>query len=337
MTYPHESVAAKLKDLGLAEQLAADFVAVEEILRSVVLSDCSTVEGVGLDLLVAGGKRLRPMLVVLAARACGQDELDVRFYQAAAATELIHMATLIHDDVVDEAATRRGRPTAFSRFGRSAAVLSGDVLLAKAMELLAKAGSIEVIRVISRAVVAMAEGEVREVETRGNFDLTLSAHFDILRLKTAEFMAACCEAGGILSNGSPAQRGALATYGLHVGLAFQIVDDILDYAGDPDVTGKPRGTDLVEGCATLPFILMRERAGLQQRDQMVALFGNPSGDAEAIADLAAQMRSMGVLDEAEGAARDHVAQALTAVRSLPENEARSFMEEVTELVLARKS
>jgi octaprenyl-diphosphate synthase len=337
MTHPHEAVAAKLNDSGLAEQLAGDFTSVEDILRSAVLSDCATVERVGSDLVLAGGKRLRPMLVVLAARACGRHELDMRVYQAAAATELIHMATLIHDDVVDEAATRRGRPTAFSLFGRSAAVLSGDVLLARAMELLAEAGDIEVIRVISRAVVAMAEGEVREVETRGNFELTQSAHFEILRLKTAEFMAACCDAGGILSDASPTQRRALAAYGLHVGLAFQIVDDILDYAGDPGITGKPRGTDLIEGCATLPLILMRERAGLNHRDQMVALFGNPSGDAEAIADLAKQMRSMGVLDEAERAARDHISQALAAVRSLPENEARSFLEEVTELVLARKS
>lgn len=337
MTYPHEAVAAKLKDSGLAEQLAADFIAVEEILRNVVLSDCSTVERVASDLVMAGGKRLRPMLVVLAARACGREELDVRVYQAAAAAELIHMATLIHDDVVDEAATRRGLPTAFSLFGRSAAVLSGDVLLAKAMQLLAQAGSIEVIRVISRAVVAMAEGEVREVETRGNFDLTRSEHFDILRLKTAEFMAACCEAGGILSDANLAQRQALARYGLHVGLAFQIVDDILDYAGDPDVTGKPRCTDLVEGCATLPFILMRERASQHHRDQMATLFGNPSGDAKAIANLAKQMRSQGVLDEAERAARDHIAQAVAAVRSLPESDARGFLEEVTELVLARKS
>lgn len=337
MTHPYAGVAAKLMDSGIGEAIAADGIAVEEILRTVVFSDCQTVERVGTDLVSAGGKRLRPMLVVLSARACGRDELDLPVYQAAAATELIHMATLIHDDVVDEAPTRRGLPTAFSLFGKAASVLSGDVMLAKAMDLLAQTGSIEVIRVISSAVVAMAEGEVREVEARGNFELTKSAHFEILRLKTAEFMAACCETGGILSGASEAERRALADYGLHVGMAFQIIDDVLDYAGNPEVTGKPKGTDLIEGCATLPLILLRERSGAERRERLEKLFGRTTGDSDAVSRVAKEMRSEGVLDEAEGAAREHIAHAIAALHALPENRSRLFLEEVTELILARKS
>ncbi|MER3412960.1 MAG: hypothetical protein C4341_01735 [Armatimonadota bacterium] len=337
MTHPYAGVAAKLMDSRLGERIAADGIAVEEILRTVVLCDCRIVERVGTDLVSAGGKRLRPMLLVLSARACGRDKLDLSVYQAAAATELIHMATLIHDDVVDEAATRRGLPTAFALFGKSASVLSGDVMLAKAMDLLARTGSVEVIRAISGAVVAMAEGEVREIETRGDFDLAKSEHFDILRLKTAEFMAACCETGAILAGASEAERRALATYGLHVGMAFQIIDDVLDYAGNPAATGKPQGTDFIEGCATLPLILLRERSNQDQRENLARLFGGARYECDAISTVVRLMRSAGVLDEAERAARAHVTDAVSALRALPENGARQFLEEVTELILARKS
>lgn len=337
MTHPYAGVAAKLNHSGLGKAIAADGMAIEEILRSVVLSDCTTLQRVASDLVSAGGKRLRPMLVVLAARACGGNDLTLPIYQAAAATEMIHMATLIHDDVVDEAATRRGLPTAFSLFGRAASVLSGDVLLAKAMDLLARTDSVEVIRVISGAVVAMAEGEVREVETRGNFELAEGEHFEILRLKTAEFMAACCETGGILAGANYPQRRALADYGLHVGMAFQIIDDILDYAGNPEATGKPQGTDFVEGCATLPLILLRERTDGERRHALASLFGNVRGRSEAVSLVVQEMRAEGVLEQAERAAKEHVGHAVAALDALPANAARQFLKEVTELILVRKS
>lgn len=336
MTHPYAGVAAKLMGSSLGEAIVADGIAVEEILRNVVLSDCATVERVGTDLVSAGGKRLRPMLVVLSARACGHEKLNSTVYQAAAATELIHMATLIHDDVVDQAATRRGLPTAFSLFGETASVLSGDVMLAKAMELLAHTGEIEVIRVMSSAVVAMAEGEVREVETRGVFCLDESTHLEILRLKTAEFMAACCQTGAILAGGSMEERSALATYGLHLGMAFQIVDDVLDYAGNPEVTGKPQGTDFIEGCATLPLIRLRDRADDDLRNTLESLFGMKASQ-EDLALVVQRIRSEGALKEAERIARQHVSQALASLSSLPSNDARRFLEEITELVLARKS
>ena len=190
----------------------------------------------------AGGKRLRPAFVSLAAAATGLPYDPSRARKLGAGLEMIHMATLIHDDVIDHAAMRRGKPTAAAEVGNTASILSGDVLLARAMSLLAEDGDLDLIRTVSAAVVDMAEGEVREVEVRGDFDLRSEDHFDILQRKTAALVEACCEGGAIIAGAPKPVTEALKAYGHHVGLAFQIADDLLDYRGDPAKTGQtPRG------------------------------------------------------------------------------------------------
>lgn len=336
MTPEYAATTAHLANGQMAQALVQDLNRVEGILDEVLQSECATVESVGRDLFLAGGKRLRPLLLVLSARACGLDVLPHSVIQAAAAAELIHMATLIHDDVVDETPLRRGKPTAYACHGSVSAVLSGDVMLAKAMQLLAETGSIETIRVMSSAVVAMAQGEVREVEIRGDFLLSEDAHLEILRLKTAEFMAACCQVGAILADATSEQQTALANYGRHLGIAFQIVDDLLDYAGRPSDTGKRPGTDLAEGCATLPLILLRDRCDESETAFLRNLFGNPpdNSDMERLLKL---METKDIYPSVEKEAKEQVRLAVAALERLPENDATRLLWEATDLVLSRKS
>ncbi len=336
MTPEYAATTARLAEGQMAQTLVSDLGRVEAVLDEILQSECVTVEAVGRELFLAGGKRLRPLLLTLSARACGLDDLPPAVIQAAAAAELIHMATLIHDDVVDETPLRRGRPTAYASFGSTSAILSGDVMLAKAMELLALTGSIETIRVMSGAVVAMAQGEVREVEVRGDFELSEEMHLEILRLKTAEFMAACCQVGAILAGGAAAQCEALAGYGRHLGIAFQIVDDLLDYAGKATETGKRRGTDLIEGCATLPLILLRDRCDAEESAFVESLFGTEP-DEVSLERLLALMDSKSVFAAAEAAAKEHVRLAIAHLDRLPTNEATQLLREATDLVLSRKS
>lgn len=322
-------------DATLLSQITDEVSLVEEELVHQVRSSVPLVERIGKHTLSAGGKRLRPAFVTLAAKATGLDFDVARTRRLGACIEMIHMATLIHDDVIDNAATRRGRPTAGAEFGNAAAILSGDVLLSKAMVLLAGDGDLEIISSISGAAVDMAQGEVRELDVRGAFDLDEATHIEILRLKTASFIECCCEVGGIVCKASLETRQALRSFGFHVGMAFQVIDDILDYRGDRAKTGKPVATDFREGQATLPLIYLREH--LSEAESTIARhrFGNGATDDE-IRMIADWMDSRGAFAQAEDVARMHVLQASMAIESLPSTPTRALLETVAHHVISRQ-
>lgn len=319
---------------GLLAMLSDEVAHVEEELDRRVGSSVRLAEGVARQTLRAGGKRLRPAFVALAAEATGKTFSRERTRRIGACLEMIHMATLVHDDVIDESPTRRGVPTAATVFGNSAAILSGDVLLAKAMVALAEDGDLEVIRTVSSAVEAMALGEVRELEVRGDFDLSIADHLGVLHLKTAAFIEACLESGAIIAGADPTERAALRAYGTHVGLAFQIVDDLLDYRGDKARTGKPVGTDFRDGQATLPLIYLRPHLSEPEDAITRARFGQTVADDE-IRMIAGWMESRGAFAQAEQAARDAVDSAVAALSVLPRTRTRELMETVAGYVLDR--
>ena len=308
----------------------------EELARRLGNSDVALVKRVGGLTLQAGGKRLRPAFVALAAQATGLPFDPARTRKLGAGLEMIHMATLIHDDVIDHAATRRGKPTAAAEVGNTASILSGDVLLARAMALLAEDGDLDLIRTVSAAVVDMAEGEVREVEVRGDFNLSIEDHFDVLQRKTASFIEACCEGGALVAKASKPVCEALRLYGHHVGLAFQIVDDLLDYRGDREKTGKPIATDFREGQATLPLILLRPKLSAAEAQNVRTKFGGGVSDDE-LRMFADWMHTRGAFDEAEAMAHRHIEQALDALRALPPSPARDLLETVAEYVVRREA
>ncbi len=316
------------------QEIGAEIIRVEEVLHAAMKSQVGLVANVGLHTLAAGGKRLRPALVVLAARACGLEFEPERARKIGVAMEMIHMATLIHDDVIDHAATRRGRPTAATEFGNTASILSGDVLLSKAMAILCRDGDIRIIRTVSEAVVELAEGEVAELATRGNFELTAEEHFRILRLKTASFIEACCQVGGMIAGADEATIAALGVYGHHLGITFQLVDDLLDYTGDHKKTGKPKATDFCEGCATLPLILFNSLASDEDRLFIQDRFGQVS--TEEIDDIVGKMRECGALDQGKLRAESEGKMAVSSLVGLPDSVEKEFLQGVVRFVLDRE-
>ena len=323
-------------DPELLSQITDEVSLVEDELRLQVRSSVDLVEKIGRHTLSAGGKRLRPAFVTLAAKATSREFDSVRTRRLGACIEMIHMATLIHDDVIDNSETRRGRPTASAEYGNAAAILSGDVLLSKAMVVLAEDGDLEIIRSISGAAVDMAQGEVRELDVRGDFNLDEKTHLEVLRLKTASFIECCCEVGGIVAGASPEVCQALRSFGFHVGMAFQIVDDILDYRGDRAKTGKPIATDFREGQATLPLIYLREHLSEAESNIAQRRFGNGVTDDE-IRMIADWMDTRGAFKQSEQAAKTHITQAIMSLEVLPPSPARTLLETVAHHVISRQS
>lgn len=318
------------------EQVGGFVLEVEEELRKQTSSTVALVEQVGELTRSGGGKRLRPALVYLSACATGREFDRSRIVRLGACMEMIHMATLIHDDVIDDAATRRGKPTAFSVYGNTASILGGDVLLAKAMTILAEDGDIEIIRMTSQAVVELAEGEVRELELRGQFALSESDHFDVLRKKTASFIECCCRAGVLAAGGTSEEASALGAFGHHIGMAFQIADDILDYRGDQATTGKPLATDFREAQATLPLIYLIPHLTEEERTFTDRKFGNGVSDDD-LKMIIGWMEQRGSFGRADEAAQAEVSSALGSLDVLGSTPERELLRSVADFVVTRES
>jgi len=208
---------------------------------------------------MSGGKRVRPAVLLMAARLCGYT--GDRAVLNAAVVEFIHTATLVHDDIIDEADTRRGRLAAHSRWGNDVTVLLGDYLYIRSMAMALTQDTLDVIRLLCDVTLRMIEGELYQLTKTGDAAITEEEHFEIIRRKTAYLFSGCAEIGGLLGNCSPEQRVALREYGFNLGIAFQIVDDLLDYTANESALGKPIGGDLREGKVTLPIILLLQAAG----------------------------------------------------------------------------
>ncbi|MCS6777235.1 MAG: polyprenyl synthetase family protein [Chloroherpetonaceae bacterium] len=321
--------------IAFLEYVRPDLEAIEDRLNTELGSDVRSVYDLSRYVLHAGGKRLRPAMVALSARAVNADPDAARIATVGAAVELVHMATLIHDDVVDNTATRRGKPTANAVFGNGVAVLCGDYILARAMRLLAVDGDLRVIRTVSDITIEMSEGEVMEIAATGRSTLSLAEYLEILRKKTATFVEGCCRCGAILGNAEEPIESCLAQYGYHLGMAFQLADDLLDYIGDPHITGKPCGSDLREGRATMPFLLALDRAGRQEREQLIAAFGNPELPDQEFVAVRDILSRYGTFDQTRDTARQHVEKASEALCLLPPSMARDCFSLLTEYVVER--
>jgi octaprenyl-diphosphate synthase len=233
--------------------IAADMAGVDTVIRSRLDSDVALVRQVAEYIVHAGGKRLRPALTLLTAATVGGAAVPGRL-ELAAVIEFIHTATLLHDDVVDESELRRGRETANALFGNAASVLVGDFLYSRAFQMMVDIGSLPIMRVMADATNTIAEGEVLQLINIGDADITEDAYFRVVRYKTAKLFEAACRVGAMLAGASDASAECYAQYGMHLGVAFQLIDDVLDYSGHIDETGKNIGDDLAEGKPTLPLI-----------------------------------------------------------------------------------
>lgn len=267
--------------------LQFELAAVEAALVESSRSDVELISLAARHIVNAGGKRLRPQLTLLSARAFEYE--GPAAVSMAAAMELIHTATLVHDDIVDEADSRRGRATANSFWGNSASVLMGDFLVIKAFTLAAETGDPRLFRLLCDTIGRMCEGEVRQICVRAETELEVETYLKIIEAKTAILMATCCRTGALLGGAALDQTEALALFGTKLGLAFQILDDILDYTGEEKSLGKPVGADLREGKVTLPLIYALQRARAADRKRLTEALQRPAALRAADIQAAAQV------------------------------------------------
>lgn len=315
------------------QQLAAtDMAAVDALIRRRLASDVALVNQVAEYIVGAGGKRLRPMLTVLAARAAGYR--GEAHHQLAAVVEFIHTATLLHDDVVDESELRRGRATANAAFGNAASVLVGDFLYSRAFQLMVELDSMTVQKVLADTTNRIAEGEVLQLLHVRNPDTDEAAYLRVIERKTAVLFAAATRLGGHLAGIGEAGEQALADYGLALGYAFQIADDVLDYAGDAAALGKNLGDDLAEGKATLPLIhaMAHSAPAVQARLKTIVT----EGDASAFGEVLAAIEACGSLEYSREVALRHAGAAIAALEALPDSEARAALAGLAEYAVRRR-
>lgn len=283
---------------------------------------------------MSGGKRVRPAVLLMAARLCGYSGEGAVLN--AAVVEFIHTATLVHDDIIDGADTRRGRLTAHSRWGSDVTVLLGDYLYIRSMALALKQGSLDVARVLCDATQKMIEGELFQLTKSGDTGITEDEHFDIIRLKTAHLFSACAEIGGMLGTTAPEQITALREYGFNLGIAFQIVDDVLDYTADQTALGKPIGGDLREGKVTLPVILLLQRTGADVAALINDVVATGLVTAETWRSIVDLLDSHGALDAAFERASTHARLAQEHLRgAFPPSAEREALISLADYLLSR--
>jgi octaprenyl-diphosphate synthase len=311
-----------------------DLAAIEKALTENLDPYYDLVARTARHILFAGGKRLRPLLAVLSARTCGSDPPEaIRF---STIFEYLHAATLLHDDLVDGASLRRGKPVAHQIFGNETAVLTGDFLLARSLSIAADTGNPRIIQVIAEITELMSQGEIAQLFNRGRVDLTESEYMEVIRRKTATLMQGACQAGALLAGANNGDCNALKTYGHHLGMAFQMADDLLDYTADSGHLGKAVGGDLKEGKLTLPVIYAMSVADSTDRDRMKHMLGNRTiGEPEfrAFVDL---LTANGGISYTREKARAHVAGAKEALAGFGESSPAHKLAMIADYALARR-
>ncbi|MDQ3069265.1 MAG: polyprenyl synthetase family protein [Acidobacteriota bacterium] len=315
------------------EPVRADLEAVEKEFARHVESRVALIPEMGRYIQHSGGKRVRPALLLMAARLAGYSGERAVLY--ASVVEFIHTATLVHDDIIDEAETRRGRLAVHSRWGNDITVLLGDYLYIKSMALALTQDSLEIIRLLCDVTLRMIEGEIFQLTKQGDVEIAEDEHYEIIRRKTAFLFSGCAEIGGLLGQCSEEERAALREYGLELGMAFQIVDDLLDYTADQEALGKPIGGDLREGKVTLPIIFLRDRGG-EEADALVrATVRDRAIDAEGWQRLQGMLKETRAAELAYERAHEHAARAKAHLQVFPPSVERDALMALPDYVLAR--
>ena len=304
---------------------------VDRLIRRRLGSDVMLVNQVAEHIVSGGGKRLRPMLVLLAAEAAGYR--GTQHFQAAAVIEFIHTATLLHDDVVDESDLRRGRRTANAVFGNAASVLVGDYLYSRAFQLMVELERMRIMQVMADTTNQIAEGEVLQLMHIGNPDTDEAAYLRVIERKTAVLFAAACRVGAILADAPRAVEDALADYGMALGMAFQIADDVLDYVSDADTMGKNVGDDLAEGKPTLPLIHALHHADAESAQTIRRVI--ETGGLDSLDRVVAAIRDSGALDYSLARAQAQADLAHDALARLPHTAARACLDVLARYAIQR--
>ena len=313
--------------------VASDFTAINELIESSLHSRVPLVAEIAAYLVQAGGKRLRPLLVLLAARSCGDSSQHP--VKLAVAIEFLHTAMLLHDDVVDESTLRRGRRTANAEWGNAASVLVGDFLHSRAFELMVELGNIDVMALISKATNGIAEGEVQQLTLLKNTSTSEADYLEVIYRKTALLFEVSAESGAVLGGASASEAAAYREYGRHLGLAFQLMDDWLDYEGSAQDLGKNTGDDLAEGKVTLPIILALQAAGASDRRILEQAITQPGSIA--FEDVRCIAERCGGIETTKHRAAAEASLAESALQDLPDSACKSQMIRLSQFAVERSN
>jgi len=316
----------------LKQLLAADMAAVDQVIRARLHSEVALVNQVGEYIVNSGGKRLRPALVVLSAQAFGYR--GTQHHNLAAVVEFIHTATLLHDDVVDESDMRRGRETANALFGNAASVLVGDFLYSRAFQMMVDAGEMRIMQVLADATNTIAEGEVLQLLNCHDADVDVPSYMRVIHYKTAKLFEAAMRLGAILGKATAAEEDAAAKYGMHLGTAFQLVDDVLDYSADESVTGKHLGDDLAEGKPTLPLIHAMQHGTPEQAAVVRAAI--EQGDVARLGEVQAIIHATGALEFTRRQALHEAEAACAAIATFADSQYKESLLELAHFAASRQ-
>jgi len=315
--------------------IASDLKEVEDVIEENIQSEVPLVYEVSKYLLGSGGKRLRPSVLLLASGSCGLLEGKERI-KAAAALELIHTATLLHDDVVDDAEVRRGKTSSNLEFGNKPTVLVGDFMLAKALGLIQECGNLELIKAVTDASAKLAEGQVLEVMSGKNMvEITEEICFAIMEFKTASLIESCGKIGGILAGSENGNVKGLSDYGLHIGLAFQLIDDALDYSSTEEVFGKQVGQDILEGKMTLPLFYSIEKASGDEKEEIKIILDKEIPEENEVDHLRNIVEKYNGVEITKDVARKYVASAKDSISQIPSNQYKDSLSSLADFVVDR--
>ena len=318
---------------GLVSLTSADMRRVDGLITERMASPVPVIPALAEHLIAAGGKRLRPLLTIAAARICGAQNDGC--LKLAAAVEFIHTATLLHDDVVDGSQLRRGRVAAHLIWGGASSVLVGDFLFARAFELMVETGSLRALQILAKASSVIAEGEVLQLTRAHDLSLDRDTYIEIVRCKTAELFAAAAESGAVSADADPGAVEALRLYGCNIGLAFQLVDDALDYGGATGALGKNAGDDFREGKATLPLLLAMARTGAKEAafwERTVGRLDQTEADFRRAREL---ILGVGAVDAVLDMAGDYADLAKAQLQALPPGPWREALEALADFTVSR--
>jgi octaprenyl-diphosphate synthase len=297
-------------------------------------SNIQVINYLGDYLRASGGKRVRPALLLLSNYAVGGCASNDNVVRLATVMEMLHTATLVHDDIIDNADVRRSRASVNARFGNQSAVLMGDWLYMSAFETSLRERSLEILDILTRLTRKMTEGELIQLTMLGRTDISENEYFDILQRKTAYLFSACCEIGAILANASAAEQSALRDYGMNLGTAFQLADDVLDFTAEEEVLGKASGADLLEGKLTLPLILLVKRDPSVRADlERIMEDGDYRSVSRAL--LLERLETYGVIEETRRRAYEFAAKAVKNLEVLPKTEYRLALEDIPGYMIER--
>lgn len=322
---------------SLTDAYQPELAALNQRLRATLESEVSLIRLISDYIVSAGGKRLRPVLVFLCAEALSKRAFTDTTVSLAATIELIHTATLLHDDVVDESDLRRGRPTANAEFGNAASVLVGDFLYSRAFQVMVATQNLRVLEIVSEATNRIAEGEVMQLMAIGNLSLTQADYMNVIEAKTAKLFEAAGALGAIAAGGGEDEQKTMATYARELGVAFQIADDVLDYRGDADTLGKSLGDDLAEGKLTLPIILGLARSDSTDAKWLASVIESNRLEHRHtdLPRVLSVLESCGALDASMAIAEKHANAAARAIDSLDETRAKQAMLELCRYAVSR--